>query len=192
MERLQGVQGPPKHDRVGCKARCSCSWHPASHAWHGSLCSSVHSVNPKALATHAASCPGSMDIAGKTMDIELAKAGLHMMIEKPISMRPVEEVERLAQVFAYLSIAHYRGATASSDLDQCMCVHLRLDSLSQSSQIPELCNHYDHKSLFAASSHTHITLSLQTVTCQHVQETPGSACCMVLEKSCFADTGSNC
>ena len=32
------------------------------------------------------------------MDIELAKAGLHMMIEKPISMRPVEEVERLAQV----------------------------------------------------------------------------------------------
>ena len=44
-----------------------------------------------------------MDIAGKTMDIELAKAGLHMMIEKPISMRPVEEVERLAQVF-WLSI----------------------------------------------------------------------------------------
>lgn len=39
-----------------------------------------------------------MDIAGKTMDIDLAKAGLHMMIEKPISMRPVEEVERLAQV----------------------------------------------------------------------------------------------
>ena len=32
------------------------------------------------------------------MDIDLAKAGLHMMIEKPISMRPVEEVERLAQV----------------------------------------------------------------------------------------------
>ena len=36
------------------------------------------------------------------MEVDLAKAGLHMMIEKPISMRPVEEVERLAQVDKHL------------------------------------------------------------------------------------------
>ena len=32
------------------------------------------------------------------MEVDIAKAGLHMLIEKPISMRPAEEVERLAQV----------------------------------------------------------------------------------------------
>jgi predicted dehydrogenase len=30
------------------------------------------------------------------MEMDLAKAGLHMLIEKPISMRPAEEVQRLA------------------------------------------------------------------------------------------------
>lgn len=56
------------------------------------------------------------------MDIELAKAGLHMMIEKPISMRPVEEVERLAQVFAYLSIAHV-GCNTKPESNVCICMH---------------------------------------------------------------------
>ena len=32
------------------------------------------------------------------MERDLANAGLHMLIEKPISMRPAEEVERLAKV----------------------------------------------------------------------------------------------
>ena len=32
------------------------------------------------------------------MEVDLAKAGLHMLVEKPISMRPAEEVERLSQV----------------------------------------------------------------------------------------------
>ncbi|DBA89671.1 hypothetical protein WJX79_009585 [Trebouxia sp. C0005] len=41
---------------------------------------------------------GSLDIAAKAMEVDIAKAGLHMLVEKPISMRPAEEVERLAQV----------------------------------------------------------------------------------------------
>ena len=41
---------------------------------------------------------GSLDIAAKAMEVDIAKAGLHMLIEKPISMRPAEEVERLSQV----------------------------------------------------------------------------------------------
>ena len=44
------------------------------------------------------SAAGSLDIAAKAMEVDLAKAGLHMLVEKPISMRPAEEVERLAQV----------------------------------------------------------------------------------------------
>ncbi len=44
------------------------------------------------------SLPGSLDIAAKAMEVDIAKAGLHMLVEKPISMRPAEEVERLAQV----------------------------------------------------------------------------------------------
>ena len=43
---------------------------------------------------------GSLDIAAKAMEVDIAKAGLHMLIEKPISMRPAEEVQRLAQVGA--------------------------------------------------------------------------------------------
>lgn len=43
-------------------------------------------------------CAGSLDIAARAMEVDIAKAGLHMLIEKPISMRPAEEVERLAQV----------------------------------------------------------------------------------------------
>lgn len=73
-------------------------------AMHGKSCS--HCVLCKVLCkgclgSHLVKpgwCAGSVDIATKTIDIDLAKAGLHMMIEKPISMRPVEEVERLAQV----------------------------------------------------------------------------------------------
>ncbi len=41
---------------------------------------------------------GSLDLAAKSMEVDIAKAGLHMLVEKPISMRPAEEVERLAQV----------------------------------------------------------------------------------------------
>jgi len=44
------------------------------------------------------SLAGSLDIAAKAMEVDIAKAGLHMLVEKPISMRPAEEVERLAQV----------------------------------------------------------------------------------------------
>ena len=32
------------------------------------------------------------------MEVDIAKAGLHMLIEKPISMQPAEEVERLSKV----------------------------------------------------------------------------------------------
>lgn len=32
------------------------------------------------------------------MEVDCAKAAMHMLVEKPISMRPAEEVERLAQV----------------------------------------------------------------------------------------------
>ena len=41
---------------------------------------------------------GSLDIAAKAMEVDIAKGGLHMLVEKPISMRPAEEVERLSQV----------------------------------------------------------------------------------------------
>ena len=41
---------------------------------------------------------GSLDVPSAAMELDLAQAGLHMLIEKPISMRPGEEVERLAQV----------------------------------------------------------------------------------------------
>lgn len=34
------------------------------------------------------------------MEVDLAKAGMHLLVEKPISMRPAEEVERLAEVRA--------------------------------------------------------------------------------------------
>ena len=69
------------------------------HALRGKQLCTIHKPGkPQGLGTYNAFCSGSMDIAGKTMEIDLAKAGLHMMIEKPISMRPVEEVERLAQV----------------------------------------------------------------------------------------------
>lgn len=52
------------------------------------------------------SCAGSLDIAAKAMEVDIAKAGLHMLIEKPISMRPAEEVERLAQVILYTHLLH--------------------------------------------------------------------------------------
>lgn len=42
---------------------------------------------------------GSLDVPSAAMERDLAEAGLHMLIEKPISMRPAEEVERLAQVW---------------------------------------------------------------------------------------------
>ena len=37
------------------------------------------------------------------MEMDLAKAGMHMLIEKPISMRPAEEVERLGKVITETS-----------------------------------------------------------------------------------------
>lgn len=43
---------------------------------------------------------GSLDHPAKAMELDLAKAGLHMLIEKPISMQPAEEVQRLAQVIS--------------------------------------------------------------------------------------------
>lgn len=36
------------------------------------------------------------------MELDLAKAGMHMLIEKPISMRPEEEVGRLGKVGTFL------------------------------------------------------------------------------------------
>ena len=36
------------------------------------------------------------------MELDLANAGIHMLVEKPISMRPAEEVNRLAQVHTQL------------------------------------------------------------------------------------------
>ncbi len=39
------------------------------------------------------------------MEMDLAKAGMHMLIEKPISMRPAEEVERLGKVISGTSDA---------------------------------------------------------------------------------------
>ena len=41
---------------------------------------------------------GALDIPAKAMEVDCAKAAMHMLVEKPISMRPAEEVERLAQV----------------------------------------------------------------------------------------------
>ena len=41
---------------------------------------------------------GSLDVPQLAVERDLANAGLHMLVEKPISMRPTEEVERLAQV----------------------------------------------------------------------------------------------
>ena len=32
------------------------------------------------------------------MELDLAKAGMHMLVEKPISMRPEEELQRLGKV----------------------------------------------------------------------------------------------
>ena len=42
--------------------------------------------------------PGSLDVPSSAMELDLAKAGMHMLIEKPISMRPEEEVHRLGKV----------------------------------------------------------------------------------------------
>ncbi|KAK9908431.1 hypothetical protein WJX75_007736 [Coccomyxa subellipsoidea] len=41
---------------------------------------------------------GSLDVPSCAMEVDLAKAGMHLLVEKPISMRPAEEVERLAEV----------------------------------------------------------------------------------------------
>ena len=81
----------------------------------------THLANHTGLETCVALCSGSVDIAAKTMDIELAKAGLHMMIEKPISMRPVEEVERLAQVI----LAKHTCQMSMCVQQQCQagCIH---------------------------------------------------------------------
>ena len=43
---------------------------------------------------------GSLDVPSSAMEMDLAKAGMHMLIEKPISMRPAEEVERLGKVIS--------------------------------------------------------------------------------------------
>ena len=59
---------------------------------------------------------GSLDIPSKALEIDLAKAGLHMMIEKPISMRPVEEVERLAQARMPLHYMAWHPESMSSAL----------------------------------------------------------------------------
>ena len=41
---------------------------------------------------------GSLDVPSSAMELDLAKAGMHMLVEKPISMRPEEEVQRLGKV----------------------------------------------------------------------------------------------
>ena len=46
--------------------------------------------------------PGSLDVPSSAMEYDLAKAGMHMLIEKPISMRPTEEIGRLGKVGACL------------------------------------------------------------------------------------------
>lgn len=51
---------------------------------------------------------GSLDVAARAMEVDCAKAAMHMLVEKPISMRPAEEVERLAQVT--LVCNHIKGA----------------------------------------------------------------------------------
>ena len=45
---------------------------------------------------------GSLDVPEYAMELDLAKAGIHMLVEKPISMRPAEEVNRLAKVHTQL------------------------------------------------------------------------------------------
>ena len=56
------------------------------------------------------------------MEMDLAKAGMHMLIEKPISMRPAEEVERLGKVISETSDApnslHYPRADCNLDSTQ--------------------------------------------------------------------------
>ena len=59
------------------------------------------------------------------MEVDIAKAGLHMLIEKPISMRPAEEVERLAQVILFLlSCMHLHTDTLQFGTQSCrsLCV----------------------------------------------------------------------
>lgn len=41
---------------------------------------------------------GSLDVPSSAMELDLARAGFHMLIEKPISIRPAEEVHRLSKV----------------------------------------------------------------------------------------------
>lgn len=64
------------------------------------------------------------------MEVDIAKAGLHMLIEKPISMRPAEEVERLAQVsLCPMSGMHLRTDTMLLGIQSCsglVCVYTHI------------------------------------------------------------------
>jgi hypothetical protein len=63
---------------------------------------SSHSLHLNLESKHA----GSLDVPSCAMEVDLAKAGMHLLVEKPISMRPAEEVERLAEVRAVRPV-HY-------------------------------------------------------------------------------------
>ena len=62
-------------------------------------------------STHVNCIAGALDIPAKAMEVDCAKAAMHMLVEKPISMRPAEEVERLAQVCS--AHAHVPNTTLS-------------------------------------------------------------------------------
>lgn len=53
------------------------------------------------------------------MEVDIAKAGLHMLVEKPISMRPAEEVERLAQVNLFPSGMYLHTDTFLLGIQSC-------------------------------------------------------------------------
>lgn len=71
----------------GSRSRWACMCFLTAIAHHGAV--------TKMLFIHLA---GSLDVPQFAMEKDLADAGLHMLIEKPISMRPAEEVGRLAKV----------------------------------------------------------------------------------------------
>lgn len=81
---------------------------------------------------------GSLDVPSFAMELDLARAGMHLLVEKPISMRPAEEVHRLAKVLPVILIYtlvhfttltthvlhclhHWYGTNATSMLGEVQC-----------------------------------------------------------------------
>ena len=76
------------------------AWY-SSIQWLPTLSCLGKSTHSKLMLCYA----GSLDVPSSAMELDLAKAGMHMLIEKPISMRPEEEVGRLGKVGTFLIAA---------------------------------------------------------------------------------------